>query len=218
MDDPSYYLWHPTLVSHDGRSAIFVNVTPTLYQDIPAGPLSFFTRLLADIDVPAQARGVTIVHTRCPYNGWGDDASDWRDAWPLNWQVFIDIDPEDIEYEMAEEYYETEALGGNQNEHAIGIHAGKTLHSVGCLIIADFRNAASAEAAKREIGALRLDRLSFLEKRIGRICVQVQIHLGDVDQSYFQGPMPEVARVHEIIARHGGLTSFDRRANEWDEL
>ncbi len=223
--DPTYILRHPSLnQGNDGSSIITLNITPFAALMLPNGPKEFYTELLNDIGVTAEAKSWEILAYRSNYHGERDEPEQWRDLWVKNWRVAISLtSPISALPPLQDEYMETYAYAGEPRWHE-----SKEELTIGCLIIADFRSKEAADEAEAAIdSSIEVQQLAeeisapspeFYSVEIGGMFYQLQIFLGHFSETFFENGAAYALAVENVCREVGGITSFDERADEWDEV
>jgi hypothetical protein len=222
--DPTYTLWHPTLQHKpDGTSVIMVNVTPGAYDRMPTGPRAFFKRILEDIGVNADPRTWEILVYRSRYHGEPEETASWRVRWPINWRLSITLTQPLAQLPPLDgEYFESYAFSGDPQWHT------SDQENVACLVIADFQRKSTANRArtmvKRAAAVARTEQgetavpPKFYGVEIGELFYQWQINLGQFPNTFFEHGADYALRIEAVCRQAGGITTFDERALEWDEL
>jgi len=223
--DPTYLIWNPSLNQKDGSSSsITFNITPFAVLNFPKGPKEFYVQLLGDLGIGIEPSSWDIIVYRSNYHREEEETKNWQDHWKKNWQVSITLNSPIFELPaLLEEYVETYAYSGDPQWYE-----SNDQQEIGCMIIADFKDKTSAEKAKSAINTS--DKIQKLAKDIsapspkiysvgiGNVCYQIQIFLGLFPESFFENGAAYALAIENICNQRGGITSFDKRANEWGEI
>lgn len=212
--EPYYIIWHPTLSQTKSKKIIFLNITTAGAFKLPADPLDYYDMILKEVGiVDNKAKNVEIIETRSTYNNLGNDAEDWRDVWPLNWLVFIELEKDIERYEMNEEFFESFADVEDYSNNWLG---GES--PIGCLFIFDFEDQDSMNNSISEIEAIKNTNIEIYTKNIGNFIFQVQFLLGQFEESFFYKEQKEMLMIREIIQKYGGYENYDIRVEKIGEL
>ena len=216
---PSYTLWQPVL-SHEKKSMpnVIIYLSPDIFNSRPGGSHAFFEELLKDIGVNIAPTSWNVFTYRSSYHGWRDEQAPWQDKWPKNWMITITL--AEILEALPPLMYEFKPT------YAIPTDPDIDETMVGCIVMADFDSVENADMAiqalahsreneKQELGQIPPE---FRIVDLGGIFTQVRIYLGMFSESFFEGGARYARRVEEICREHGGITSFEERAEEWEEI
>lgn len=224
--DPTYTLWHPALITKNGQSQIGINVTPGAYDKMPSGPKSFFENLLDEIGLKAAVESWEILTYRSNYQGLRDKNSDWMEKWPINWRIKITLVDtiKDLSF-VGNEYFESYAYSSDPAYH---LHDKEKMEKTACLIISDFNDNADLIKTKNKIEdsdllkemrkSLNIKQIpDFYVVNIGNTFFQLQIFLGEFLNSFYSEGAAYAKAIEKICSKEGGITSFEKRTDEWDE-
>lgn len=224
--DPTYTLWHPTLITENSQSQIGINITPGAYDKMPSGPKSFFENLLDDIGLKATVETWEILTYRSNYQGLRDKKADWMEKWPINWRIKITLvnKTKDLSF-VTNEYFESYAYSSDPSYH---LHDKDKMEKTTCLIISDFNENANliktqnkienSELLKEMRKSLHTTQIpNFYVVNIGDTFFQLQIFLGQFPDSFYSEGAEYAKAVEKICLEGHGITSFEKRTDEWDE-
>jgi len=199
-----------------------INITPGSSFSPPVGR-TFVDQLLKEMGVGVGIRFWDVLTYRSNYHGDREKSAHWRERWPKNWRLAVTLENAVPRLPLLRhEYKETFAFSDPQ-ELSLDDEA-----VIGCMIISDFKTNKDAETAKNEIQcSKRLSEIAkdysapnpeFLTINLGAEFVQLQVYLGKFSVKFYEAGADYALAVDAACRKAGGITSFDERANEWDEL
>jgi hypothetical protein len=216
-DAYTYLVWHPR-IHVDG--SLVLNVTPGERSFVPS-KREFFQELLRDLKVSSDVESWDVLAYRSSYQG-EPGAESWEDRWPINWRVTLKLTkPLTNPPLFKDEYLGTFAvIAESLNEESRPAYA--------CFVISDYEKAGDADSARKALLAseeittqrqnLSAPELEFERVTLDESLIQDQINLGSFDKAFFTSGAAYAVAVERVCQANGGITNFDKRANERDEL
>jgi hypothetical protein len=217
----TYILWHPRLNGDKNKTPdrISFDVTRLGSQLPPYGSNDFYRTLLADMGVHTDVILSNVLPYRSRYHGELESRR-WQEQWPVNWRISVRTSSAIPELPLQRDEY-TETLASPTQVKK------PDRDKVNCIVIADFRISAVDDhvgdkvrhqfaIAEKKIDGRQLD-LSMEQFSIGKEFLQLQIDLGEYEESEFLKITPVALEVERVCHRLGGICYFDQRANTWGE-
>ena len=219
-ENPTYYLWNPVLQKDkEDRTVVILNMTPGEYGRLPEESLEIPQKILKDLGLDARPQSWKVLGYRSSYQGEGEEAEEWQDRWPVNWRVEILLDRPIAHLPVLVR----ESIGTIAFDPAVlpQDHDGEG-EKVAAMVIADFQRENHVNKARAKINQLAIDRDApvpqYYRVRIGNLFVQEQINLGEYDPAFFEDGAEYMQTVERICESAKGITNFEERTYEWDEL
>lgn len=213
----AYQLWGVHQADEDPRQIRFIVTEGGLGLFSIGDDDDFIDQLLQDLGIEAVVCDWSIIPYRSFYHSEYIDAGEaWQDRWYIIWKAHISLDPVPEGILITKPYLGTNATGQNQRTWPA------EQERIGCLVVADFPDEFSCQAAKGEISSdlacckfqarygvcgSQVEVYKVYNER-GKEATQMLLDLGAFEARFFAQGADYAWHVMRICTAHGGETHF----------
>jgi hypothetical protein len=212
----AFFVWNPYITDEDECTLQFIMTN----GDVTGGVFSdkeYFAKVFREKQLELDISKPVIEPVRACYYSDYRDEDDWQDVWPVVWTVKLNINSN-----VADVCADQVPWFGTNLAGVTWIKEPGETESIACMVVADFDDVVSLEAAQHEIeqGAWRdaesfahegLSQIKFVRSKAQCKYPQLQVCFGAVAPSFFSSGARHAMEIEEICRTHGGTTDYEAR-------